>query len=302
MVIPHNDDHVREFNLAAPLLWGAMVTLLLFVATASYFAYGYYARIGAEIEYSNLNAENTQLEANLGILAGQMGDLSERVSELTHADARMRAFARTTEPTKDSAGSALHDQPDVSGIVWASSDEYSGSEEYASLGQLTREAKLLQSSLDGILATVSGARKARRYIPSIFPVKGEGWYSSYFGYRTDPITGQRSFNNGIDIAGRKGTPIMATGDGIVDAAKHHQRLGHMVSIDHTNGLRTVYAHLEDHDTVRTGQRISRGDEIGKMSRSGTTTAVHLHYAVILHNKAEDPLKYIIDTSSKSTLF
>ncbi|SVE36803.1 uncharacterized protein METZ01_LOCUS489657, partial [marine metagenome] len=80
------------------------------------------------------------------------------------------------------------------------------------------------------------------------------------------------------------------------------RLGHMVSIDHTNGLRTVYAHLEAHDGVKTGQKDYRGDEIGKMDRSGRTTAVHLHYAVILNNRAEDPLKYIIDNPSHSTLF
>jgi len=301
MVIPHNDDHVREFNLAMPVLWGAVAMVLVFVAAASYFVYGYYSRLGAEISYSDLQTENTELKEHLGVLTGRMSELSGRVRELNHTDARMRAFARTTEPSTDMDSDEMQ-AGDVTGIAWEIPVGYTPSRGYASLDQLAREAKLLQASFDSILTTVSEANQARRFIPSIFPVKGEGWYSSYFGYRTDPITGQRSFNNGIDIAGRRATPIIATADGIVDAAKHHKRLGHMVSIDHTNGLRTVYAHLEGHDSVRTGQKVYRGDEIGKMDRSGRTTAVHLHYAVILNNKAVDPLKYIIDNPSQSKLF
>ncbi|MEE2754739.1 MAG: hypothetical protein VX910_12205, partial [Candidatus Latescibacterota bacterium] len=207
MVIPHNDDHVREFNLAMPVLWGAVVMVLVFIAAASYFLYGYYSRLGAEISYSDLRTENTELEAHLGVLAGRMSELSGRVRELSHTDTRMRAFARTTEPSMDMEPGEMQ-AGDVTGIAWEIPAGYSPSDGYASLDQLAREAKLLQASFDSILTTVSGASQARRFIPSIFPVNGEGWYSSYFGYRTDPITGQRSFNNGIDIAGRKGTPII----------------------------------------------------------------------------------------------
>ena len=296
MVIPHNDEHVREFNLATPLLWASAGLLILFVVTACYFAYGYYARRGAESEYTGLKLENEELERHLATLGARMTDLSDRVGDLSHADMRMRTFARMTGPS--SGGS-------IEGTLDGIESEFTaapGTEGYSSLDQLTRESKILSAGYDSILVALAAAGDAVRHIPSIFPVQGEGWYSSTFGYRTDPITGQPSFNSGIDIAGRKGTPIIATADGRVDAARYHQRLGSMVSIDHGNGLRTVYAHLESHDLVRPGQSVSRGDVVGKMSRSGRTTAVNLHYAVIRDNKAQDPLDYIFDSRQRRTLF
>ena len=301
MVIPHNDDHVREFNLAAPFLWGVTALGIAFLGTACYFAYGYYARLGAELEYADLKVENTELSTHLTALRTRMTSLTGRVGDLRQADTRMRAFARMTEPS-----AASRDGHQEGGLDEAGSENtdygISSSDGYSSLGQLTREAKLLEVGFDSLLATLSNAGNALRHIPSIFPVNGEGWYSSTFGYRTDPITGQRSFNRGIDIAGRKGTAIIATADGKVDAAKFDTRLGHMVSIDHTNGFRTVYAHLEGHDMVKPGQTVSRGDIIGKMSRSGVTTAVHLHYAVIRDKKVQDPLTFIFDNRQRSTLF
>jgi murein DD-endopeptidase MepM/ murein hydrolase activator NlpD len=300
MVIPHSDEHVREFNLAAPILWASACAVLVFVGISAYFAYGYFARIGAEIEYSSLTVENAELENHVNTLSNRMQSLSGRIQDLDQADTRMRAFARMAEPTVDGTAETLDlEAPQAD---WSTSYDYDSADEYASLDQLTREAKLVQAGLDSILLTVANLPQERSRIPSIFPVKGEGWYSSYFGYRTDPITGQRTFNNGIDIAGRKGTPIVATADGIVDAARHHQRLGYMVSIDHGNGLRTVYAHLEGLQKVQTGRAVARGEVIGKMDRTGTTRAVLLHYAVILNNKAQDPLEYIYDDDRRRSLF
>ena len=296
MVIPHNDDPIREFNLAAPLLWGVGALVVCFLATASYFAYGYYARLGAELLYTDLKVENAELKTNITTLRTRMTGLTDRISGLSQADTRIRAFARMTEPA--SAAGGFRDPRSETSWQYGTP----ASNGYASLDQLTHEAKLLEISLDGLLAAVSAARVARRHIPSIFPVSGEGWYSSSFGYRADPITGQRTFNNGIDIAGRKGTPIIAAADGKVDAARYHKRLGYMVSIDHTNGFRTVYAHLEEKGRVKLGQTVSRGDTIGKMSRTGRTTAVHLHYAVIRDGRAQDPLNYIFDKRKRNTLF
>ncbi len=297
MAIPHNDDHVREFNLGTPLLWCAATLLVLFICTAFYFTYGYYARRGAELAYAGLKVENQELGSHLSELRSRMTGLSSRVSDLAMADTRMRTFARMTDPTADQ-----HDEPLASGYD-QNDDPYALTNDgYGSLDQLTRDANRLVDGYENLLNALHESGDTRRHIPSVFPVRGDGWYSSNFGYRTDPITGQRSFNNGIDIAGRKGTPIVATADGRVDAARSHNRLGSMVSIDHGHGLRTVYAHLEGHRLVKPGQHVSRGDIIGKMSDTGRTTAVHLHYAVICDNKAQDPLNYILGNRQRRSLF
>ena len=290
MIIPHSDDRVREFNLGAPLLWAGGVAVLMFLAVASYFAYGYYARQGAETAYAGLTTENKELENQLSSLRDRMTGLSDRVDALRSADTRMRAFTRTTELNV----------PDPSAPE--SDSHASGASGYASLDRLNHDAERLAAGYDSLFKAVQSAGTSSRQIPSIFPVRGEGWYASHFGYRTDPITGQRSFNNGIDIAGRKGTPIVATADGTIESALHHNRLGHMVVIDHGNGIRSVYAHMEDHGLVKKGQTIRRGETVGKMDRSGRTTAVNLYYAVIRDNKAQDPRDYIFDDRARRSLF
>ena len=297
MVIPHNDDHVREFNLATSLIWAGATVLLLFILTAGYFGHAYYARQGAENAYADLKAENTELGAHLDILKTRMSSLSQRVGDLSTADTRMRAFARVIVTGPGG-------QPLISDARASDEENILGDSRvgYGNLDQLTREASDLAARYDSLRAAVYTAGDVRRSIPSIFPVKGEGWYSYNFGHRTDPITGEPSFNNGIDIAGRKGTPIVATADGRIDVARYHSRLGYMVSIDHGNKIRTLYAHLESVSLIRPGQRVSRGDVIGKMARTGRATAVNLHYAVILKNKAQDPLDYILDDGQRHTLY
>ena len=141
MVIPHSDEHVREFNLAAPILWASACAVLVFVGISAYFAYGYFARIGAEIEYSSLTVENAELENHVNTLSNRMQSLSGRIQDLDQADTRMRAFARMAEPTVDGTAETLDlEAPQAD---WSTSYDYDSADEYASLDQLTREAKLM---------------------------------------------------------------------------------------------------------------------------------------------------------------
>ena len=118
-----------------------------------------------------------------------------------------------------------------------------------------------------------------------------GWLSSYFGNRTDPMTGRKAFHSGMDFAGRPGSDIIAVASGVVVWSGRRHGYGHMVEIDHGNGYTTIYAHNK-RNLVRVGDRVRKGDVIALMGASGRATGTHVHFEVLRHGKPVNPLDYV----------
>jgi murein DD-endopeptidase MepM/ murein hydrolase activator NlpD len=121
----------------------------------------------------------------------------------------------------------------------------------------------------------------------------QGWTTSRFGYRKSPFTGRREFHKGYDIANRKGTPIIATADGVVSYAGPKGLLGNMVMIDHGHGMVTRFGHTYK-IVVKRGQTVKRGDTIALMGNTGRSTGPHVHYEVHLNGIPVNPEKYILN--------
>jgi murein DD-endopeptidase MepM/ murein hydrolase activator NlpD len=131
-------------------------------------------------------------------------------------------------------------------------------------------------------------------IPSIMPVdKNKIHISSGFGWRQNPFTRSGSqFHPGIDLAGPIGTPIYATGDGvIIDPFGSMTGYGIAIVIDHGYGFETLYAHLSKR-LVNTGDSVKRGQIIGYLGNTGPSTGPHLHYEVHRNGKKVNPINYI----------
>jgi murein DD-endopeptidase MepM/ murein hydrolase activator NlpD len=98
-------------------------------------------------------------------------------------------------------------------------------------------------------------------------------------------------HKGVDISGKTGEPIYATGDGlVVEVCYKFFGYGNQVIVDHGFGYKTRYAHLHQ-ATVKPGQRVRRGEQVGKMGTTGRSKGVHLHYEVIYKGKAVNPCNY-----------
>jgi len=124
---------------------------------------------------------------------------------------------------------------------------------------------------------------------------GEGFsVNSPFGYRTDPITGERSFHSGVDIPAPEGTPILAMADGTVIAANSTDSWGggwgFFVRIQHEGGYETLYAHCSRIAVVN-GQEVRKGDVIGFVGSTGRSTGPHLHFEVWRNGVRVNPLNY-----------
>ena len=130
--------------------------------------------------------------------------------------------------------------------------------------------------------------------PTIMPVQdGEIWMTSGFGWRKGPFTGLRRFHSGVDISGRKGTPIIATADGVVKSAGFDSLLGNNVHISHDDRFETIYGHMLK-TNVKKGEKVQRGQVIGLMGSTGLSTGNHVHYEIVDKGKKVNPYQFILN--------
>ncbi|MEO1243062.1 MAG: peptidoglycan DD-metalloendopeptidase family protein [Pseudomonadota bacterium] len=124
--------------------------------------------------------------------------------------------------------------------------------------------------------------------------------SSGFGTRKHPILGYRRAHKGVDFAARRGTPIKAAGDGVVERANRYGSFGNYIRIRHANGYKTAYAHLNGFARgIRSGRRVDQGDIIGYVGTTGRSTGPHLHYEVHLNGTAVNPQRLKIAATGKN---
>ncbi|WP_445679281.1 M23 family metallopeptidase [Radicibacter daui] len=125
--------------------------------------------------------------------------------------------------------------------------------------------------------------------PFISPVSG-GYVSSTFGWRIHPVLGDRRFHNGVDFALPQGSPVYAPAEGVVVQVGTHGNYGRLVRIKHPDGIETTYAHLAGFAKgLKVGAKVSCGDLIAYVGRSGLATGSHLYWEVSENDEFLDPL-------------
>jgi murein DD-endopeptidase MepM/ murein hydrolase activator NlpD len=161
------------------------------------------------------------------------------------------------------------------------------------LDVLSKQTVVQSRSLDEIERLAENKAELIEAIPSIQPIKNQDLtrMASGYGYRTDPFTKKRRFHYGMDFSARKGTPIYATGNGVVKRADNRSSgYGKHIRIDHGFGYISLYAHLSKYN-VRRGQRVKRGDIIGYVGNTGRSVGPHLHYEIFKDKKKINPLNF-----------
>ncbi|MBL7886650.1 MAG: M23 family metallopeptidase [Flavobacterium sp.] len=158
---------------------------------------------------------------------------------------------------------------------------------------LKKRLAIQSKSLDDVLKLAKAKDKLLSAIPAIQPVKNEDLkrMASGFGYRSDPFTKARKMHQGMDFTATTGTPIYATGDGVVKNADNSlSGYGNHIEITHGFGYLTLYAHLSRYN-VRPGQKVKRGDVIGFVGSTGRSQAAHLHYEVHKDGQPVNPINF-----------
>jgi murein DD-endopeptidase MepM/ murein hydrolase activator NlpD len=240
-----------------------------------------------------LAAENAILSDQLRVFAGRLQTIQGRLSSLSDQGNELRLLVdlpKLDNDTREAGYGGTDDRLDfgVSGNVNRMLNDLRGS-----ISKAEKEIDLQQTSYREAVTKFDRNQSMYPCIPAIKPM--EGYYSmSGFGMRFHPIYHQMMPHEGLDIANDVGTPVYATGDGIVEAAGRTQAgLGIMMVVNHGYGYTTVYGHL-DKVLVRSGERVKRGAMIARSGRTGIATGPHLHYEVRLNGVLQNPVDYFFD--------
>ena len=151
-------------------------------------------------------------------------------------------------------------------------------------------------SYDEIVALAEDKEKLFAAIPAIQPIANKELrrLASGFGYRIHPVYKVKKMHTGIDFSASIGTPIYATADGVIEKVKvHFSGYGKQIMIDHGYGYTTRYAHMHEF-AVKEGEKVKRGQVIGYVGNTGTSTAPHLHYEVHKNGKKINPVHYFFN--------
>ena len=163
---------------------------------------------------------------------------------------------------------------------------------------LSKEIYVQSKSYDELAKAVNSKGKMMASIPAIQPIDSRKLRSaiSGFGYRMHPIYKIRKMHEGLDFAAPIGTPIYATGDGLVIAAGSERGYGNRIIINHGYGYITKYAHMSKFK-VKIGVRIKRGDVIGYVGNTGASTGPHCHYELYKNGKPINPINFFFNDLS-----
>lgn len=123
------------------------------------------------------------------------------------------------------------------------------------------------------------------------PLRARYWLSSYYGWRSSPFSGKRSYHSGIDMAAPQGTSIYAALGGTVSSVGYNNVYGNYVIITHHSGYKTLYGHMSA-TLVTRGQYVSTNTRIGRVGNTGMSTGPHLHFTVYKFGKTVDPLSLL----------
>ena len=286
---------IRLFGLA----------LVLLFAGVGYIIYDYFslkqttshlqdreAYISSQLE--EIHSQRMQIQD----FANEINSLKEKLVALNNFEKKIRIIANI-EKTNDSenifgVGGSIPEDLDAD-IPLKEKHNSLMRDMHEQIEQLSRASVNQHDEFESLLKSLQDQQNLLASTPAIRPISRDvnSWVTSRFGYRTSPFTQRREFHKGYDISGRKGTPILATADGVVTFAGKKGLLGNAIVIDHGHGIITRYGHCDEFLKKR-GDKVKRWEPIALMGNTGRSTGPHVHYEVHLNGIPVNPEKYILN--------
>jgi murein DD-endopeptidase MepM/ murein hydrolase activator NlpD len=271
----HDGSRLRRFRVSAPVQAVFFLVLMGLVAWSSY-----------------ATARMMSPTAPLAPAAVAGDDYSAQVAQLTaETERRVQAIEQRQLALAAALQGQNVDPATLKKLGFYPAKPGSGGEggPFESAGNPTFKAlfnswKKLDQLQNGVIA-----------IPSDKPVRTDVSFTSGFGVRSDPFHAGAAMHPGIDLAGAYGTPVYATADGtVLRAGWNSGGYGNLIEIDHGRGITTRYGHLSA-IVIHPGDRITRGQLIGRMGSTGRSTGNHLHYEVRIDGRAVNPIPFMKST-------
>ena len=244
-------------------------------------------------QMKKINRENEKLKIEYQILERKMNLADKVLTNLQDRDNNIYRVIFEAEPVSDNIRKA----------GFGGSDRYRNLQGYEHsemmtdasirIDKLFKQIYIQSKSFDEVFKLAQTKEQMINSIPAIMPLNFKNLVCrpGPFGWRTHPIYKTEEFHPGMDFPAAEGTPVYATGDGVVEASDANmQGYGNHVVINHGYTYKTLYGHLSKMN-VNAGQKVKRGQLIGLVGSTGLSTAPHLHYEVIKNNQKMNPVNY-----------
>lgn len=248
----------------------------------------------------SLERDIVQMEYYYQNLSQEFEQLTERIDKIQSKDAEVHRVVFGMDPIDESVwnggtgGSAdavrLHSNRNANELLAATIEK---------VEKLKRKIEIQNNSLSEISKVALEHEDRLASIPSIKPVqedklKRNVHHLSGYGMRIHPVHKVKKMHHGIDFTAPEGTAIQATGNGVVVKIESRKTgYGKSILIDHGYGYKTLYGHLKS-VSVKVGQRVKKGELLGLVGSTGTSTAPHCHYEVRKNNVPVNPIDYCLD--------
>lgn len=241
---------------------------------------------------SQLKKDNKLLLTQYEVLSKRIAENQKVLDDLQERDDQLYRAIFNADPIPESVRrqgyggtnryESLLDMPNSDMVITTTSK----------LDMMTKELYVQSNSYDELTELIKTKEERMKNIPAILPLSGKDMkrISSGFGMRIHPLYGVPRFHSGIDLNAEMGSPIYATGNGVIESSQWDGGYGNCVVIDHGFGYKSLYSHCKDL-LVKPGQKVSRGQKIATVGMTGVATGYHVHYEVLVKGKHDNPAKY-----------
>ncbi|HCC49224.1 MAG TPA: hypothetical protein DEQ38_14070 [Elusimicrobia bacterium] len=285
-IIPHNGMPSVRFNLPVMFLLVLGVTWTGMTIWAGYIA-------GRHFDYYVTKADNKILRTKMAYVSEQVEKGLAYLEMTKRTDSQLRkvlgmdpaAFNRE----EGLGGPQESDLADFRKLLNAKASEIKEASLNNSIQKMQEESRKRLSSYSEVTLYLTDKHNGARATPSIWPA--EGRITSSYGYRIHPLRLSTEYHSGVDIANEAGTPVLAAADGVIRHSGWAQGYGMCAVVDHGFGYSTLYGHMSE-IVAKEGTPVRRGQTIGRMGSTGTSTGNHLHYEVWTGGLPRDPMKYL----------
>ena len=297
------DTETGKYERVKVSTWDVVVNLMGFLSVSLILAIAIviiYSTYFESPKEALLKKENSELVMHYEILEKNIQDLNNMMLALENRDDNVYRVIFEADPIPNSIRQAGMGGADRYEALKSLEREELIVDTYSKIDKLKKQMYIQTKSYDDLITMAQNKDNMWAAIPAIQPILNQELtrLASGFGMRIHPIYKVKKMHEGVDFSAPRGTPIYATGDGKVITVRNMglKGYGKYVEIDHGYGYVTKYAHMDEFN-VRVGQEIKRGECIGYVGNSGSSTAPHVHYEVIKDDKNINPALYFFQDIS-----
>ncbi len=294
IILSSADRKIRQFMISSRSIALLCAVVLASLSLGGYGLYRYTASKDDRQQVKALKRVNQVQQQKIQSIASELDELRQRLARLQELDKKIRVIADLEHKGVEGESPGMGGVGPEEGILQSLKQERKDRWVKRLRQEVDRFRDLAsqqETSLEALVDHLRDRRDLLARTPSIWPT--QGWLTCGFGYRQSPFTGLREFHRGVDVSTKPGTPVIAPADGVVVEVGNDPDYGEIIRLDHGLGHKTFYAHLSE-VVVKKGQKVHRGQMIGKVGNTGRSTGPHLHYEVHLNGTAVNPLRYVLN--------